>query len=424
MNKIIKIFFAILFFISFGKVNVVAQNISAEKLSISAMIDSIVKVNPAVLMYEGKIKSIQAQTEGAKSWMPPTFSIALNKFPYQSSILKEKAPMNQAGVMFTLQQMIPNSSKLNAKKSYLQSLTNVQQDNSEWEKNVLLSAAKIYYHQRYVAEKKMKIINDDLEILNLLINTAEGKYAYNQADLNTIFKAKGKREELVNMKTMLQSQIAESNIAINTLMNRDVNTVFEIDTIVAVKDYSQTVIVIVDSSLLNRNDILSVQNSINSMELNKNLMSLGKRPDFGVSFSHAQMLGMPNQYTIMGMMTIPIAPWSSKMYKSEVKSMGFEIEAMQKEKENMQLMATKMIAEKRTMLNYEIQQYKNYEQNIVPAYQKNFETSLLSYKQNTGNFFILLDAWDMLLMKQIEKLDKLNEALKLQAEYEYEIEKR
>ena len=58
------------------------------------------------------------------------------------------------------------------------------------------------------------------------------------------------------------------------------------------------------------------------------------------------------------------------------------------------------------------------------AYQKNFETSLLSYKQNTGNFFILLDAWDMLLMKQIEQLDKLNEALKLQAEYEYEIEKR
>ena len=125
----------------------------------------------------------------------------------------------------------------------------------------------------------MKIINDDLEILNLLINTAEGKYAYNQADLSTIFKAKAKREELVNMKTMLQSQIAESNIAINTLMNRDLNTVFEIDTIIVIKDYSQTQNVIVDSSLLKRNDILSVQNSIASMELNKNLMSLRFKSD-------------------------------------------------------------------------------------------------------------------------------------------------
>ena len=424
MNKIIKIIFAILYFISMEKEYVVAQNPIAEKLSITEMIDSIIKLNPAIIMYDAKLKSIQAQTEGAKSWMPPTFSFSLDRFPYQSSMLKEITPDNQAGLMFSLQQMIPNSSKLKAKKNYLQSLTNVQQNNSEWQKNVLLSAAKIYYHQRYVAEKKMKIVTDDLGILNLLINTAEGKYAYNQADLNTIFKAKAKREELVNMKTMLQSQIAESNIAINTLMNRDVNIVFEIDTIVVVKDYSQTVDVAADSSLLKRNDILFFQNSIASMELNKNLMSLGKRPDFGVSVSHSQMFGMANQYSVIGMMTIPIAPWSSKMYKSEVKSMGFEIEVMQKERENMQLMATKMITEKRTMLNYEIQQYKNYEQNIVPAYQNNFETSLLSYKQNTGNFFILLDAWDMLLMKQIEQLDKLNEALKLQAEYEYEIEKR
>jgi cobalt-zinc-cadmium efflux system outer membrane protein len=424
MHKIIPLFFGTLFFISMRKENVVAQNSATEKLSITAMIDSIIKLNPSIIMYDAKIKSIQAQTEGAKSWMPPTFSFALNKFPYQSSILKEKAPMNQAGLMFTLQQMIPNSSKLNAKKSYLQSLTKVQQNNSEWQKNVLLSAAKIYYYQRYVAEKKMKIVDDDLGILNLLINTAEGKYAYNQADLNSIFKAKAKREELVNMKTMLQSQIAESNIAINILMNRDVNTVFEIDTTIAVKDYSQNINVRADSSLLKRNDILSMQNSIASMELNKNLMSLGRKPDFGVSASHGQMFGMANQYSLMGMMTIPIAPWSSKMYKSEVKSMSFEIEAMQKEKENMQLMAAKMIAEKRTMLNFQVQQYKNYGQNIVPAYQKNFETSLLSYKQNTGNFFILLDAWDMLLMKQIEQLDKLNEALKLQSEYEYEIEKR
>ena len=424
MNKIIKIFFTLLFLISVEKEKVVAQNSEREKLSLSAMIDSIIKLNPAIIMYDAKVKSIDAQTEGAKSWMPPTFSFALDRFPYQSSMLKEQTPDNQAGLMFTLQQMIPNSSKLNAKKNYLQSLSNVQQNNSDWQKNVLLSAAKIYYHQRYVAERKMKIINDDLEILNLIINTAEGKYAYNQSDLSTIFKAKGKREELMNMRTMLQSEIAESNIAINTLMNRDVNTAFEIDTIIVIKDYSQTILIAIDSSLLKRDDILSVQNSINSMQLNKNLMSLGKKPDFGVSVSHSQMFGMANQYSIMGMMTIPIAPWSSKMYKSEVKSMGFEIEAMQKEKENMQLMATKMIAEKSTMLNFEIQQYKNYDQNIVPAYQKNFETSLLSYKQNTGNFFILLDAWDMLLMKQIEQLDKLNEALKLQAEYEYEIEKR
>ena len=104
--------------------------------------------------------------------------------------------------------------------------------------------------------------------------------------------------------------------------------------------------------------------------------------------------------------------------------MGFEILAMQKEKETMQLMAEKMISEKITMLRYEKEQLRNYESEIIPSYQKNLETSLLAYKQNTGSFFILLDAWDMTLMKQMEYLDKLNSVLKLQAEYEFETERK
>ena len=112
------------------------------------------------------------------------------------------------------------------------------------------------------------------------------------------------------------------------------------------------------------------------------------------------------------------------MYRSEVKSMGFEIEAMQKEKETMKLMAMQMIQEKSTMLKYAKEQLMNYENGIIPAYQKNMETTLLAYKQNTGSFFVMLDAWDMLLMKQMEYLNQLNDVLKLEAEYEYEMEKK
>ena len=88
------------------------------------------------------------------------------------------------------------------------------------------------------------------------------------------------------------------------------------------------------------------------------------------------------------------------------------------------LMATRMINEKLAMLKYERQQFDNYQKDINPLYRKNMEANLLAYKQNTGNFFVLLDAWDMLYMKQLEQLDKLNLLLRLQAEYEYETERR
>ena len=104
--------------------------------------------------------------------------------------------------------------------------------------------------------------------------------------------------------------------------------------------------------------------------------------------------------------------------------MSYDIQAMSREKENMKLMATRMINEKLSMLKYEKEQYVNYEKDIIPSYRKNMEANLVAYKQNTGNFFVLLDAWEMLLMKRWEQLDKLKLLLKLQTEYEYETETR
>ena len=392
-------------------------------LSLQTIFQKIEISYPEILMYDSKIKSIQAQAEGAKSWMPPTASFGLDRFPYDFAMLNSKDnPMNQAGLMFSVEQMIPNGAKLNAKKNYISSLASVQQNNAEWTKNILRSNAKLLYYQRFVAEKKMKTVEENLQLLNLFVATASERYKYNQSDLSTIYKAQAKMADLKNMKSMLLSQMAESNIGLNILMNRDINISFSIDTSIVLNNYE--ILPLIDTSFVKRSDILSIESSISSMTLNQKYMSSFRKSDFGFKAQHMQMFGMPNQFSVMGMVTIPIVPWSSKMYKSEVKSMGFEIEAMQKEKETMQLMAIKMSSEKLTMMRFEKEQLKNYELEIIPSYQKNLETSLLAYKQNTGSFFILLDAWEMTLMKQMEYINKLNSVLKLQAEYEFETEKK
>ena len=356
--------------------------------------------------------------------MPPFASFGVDRFPYNLSMLNEKNdPMNQAGLMISIDQMIPNPAKLNSKKDFINSLSAIQQANAGWTKNVLRSSARLLYYQRYVAEKKLKITGENVELLDLFIRTAEEKYKYNQSDLSAIYKAQAKMQELKNMQSMSLSEISESNIGLNILMNRDIHISFSIDTAITLHDY-ETPVNATDSSALKRSDIASVENTIQSMKLNQNYMGTAGKPDFGVRVNHMQMFGMPDQFSVMGMMTIPIVPWSSKMYKSEVKSMGFEIEAMQKETETMKLMAMRMIQEKISMMNFEKEQLKNFENNIIPAFRKNLETSLLAYKQNTGSFFVLLDAWDMLLMKQMEYLEKLKNVLTLESEYEFEIEKR
>ena len=392
------------------------------QLSVQNVFTEIDRAYPQLQYYESKISSIRSLVEGAKAWMPPTVALALDRFPYQFSMIKEKTPDNQAGIMLSVQQMIPNPIKLNAKRDYLASLENVQHNDVEWQKNILHFTARLYYYRRYTAEQKLKLVKEYRELLNLLIKTAKDKYAYNQSDLGTIFKAEASLSELANMETMLFSQIAESNIGLNTLMSRNVNTAFLIDTLLTPKDYSSDYLLAFDSSQILRNDILSVQSQIQSMKLNQRWMATGSKPDFGIQLAHGQMFGMDNQFSIMGMITIPIVPWSAKMYKSEVRSMGFEIEAMQKERSTMQLMARQMIREKMTMLMYEKKQLDNYNKNVLPSYRKNLESNMLAYRQNTGNFFVLLDAWNMLLMKELERMDKLGQVFTVQSEYEYQRE--
>lgn len=390
-------------------------------ISLKKLLQQVETNYPSIIQYQYKIQSIQAKADGVKSWMPPTFSTGIMRFPYNFSMISEKNdPMNQAGVAFSLEQMIPNHSKLNAKKSYINSLAEIEKSKSEWTKNELRREAKILYYNRYVTEKKQIILKESEEILQLLITTSEAKFSSNQSQLQTIYKAKARLAELNNMLLMLDGAIAESNIGLNILMVRNVNTTFQIDTLIAPVNYSFS---IVDTSnVSNRSDITALNKYIQSMKLEQKVMKIGVRPDFGVRAEHMQMFGMPNQWSVMGMMTLPIVPWASKMYRSETKSIGFQIQSMEQEKQTMQLMATRMSAEKLTMLNYENAQFQSYTKNIIPAYENNLQANLLAFKQNTGDFFVLLDAWEMLLMKKLEAYDKLFNILKLEAEYEYEME--
>lgn len=410
---------ALVSFICLVLINGQAQD--TNRISLDTLLQHIETNYPIILQYQQNIQSWQAKAEGAKAWMPPTFSTGIIRFPYDLSMVKEKNnPMNQAGIAFSIEQMFPNQSKLNAKRDYISSLAEIEKSKSDWTKNELRREAKILYYNRFVNQQKQKIVSESEEVLNILLTIAEAKFSSNQSQLQTLYKAKARLAELNNMQYMLSGLIAESNIGLNILLVRDVTTPFEIDTLVQPRHYS---VATTDTGYItNRSDITTLSKYIQSIKLEQKVMKVGVKPDFGVRAEHMQMYGMPNQWSIMGMMTIPIVPWSSKMYSSEVKSIDFQIQSMELEKQTMQLMATRMLTEKLAMLNYENGQYQNYRQQIIPAYENNLQANLLAFRQNTGDLFVLLDAWEMLLMKKMEMYDRLFNILKLEAEYEYEME--
>ncbi|HRG11097.1 MAG TPA: hypothetical protein PLJ08_21165, partial [Cyclobacteriaceae bacterium] len=147
--------------------------------------------------------------------------------------------------------------------------------------------------------------------------------------------------------------------------------------------------------------------------------------DFNLNFSHMISMGqgMPNQFMLLGMVTIPIAPWSSKMYKANAKAMDYEIESMKAERlaimNEVQGMTMGMISEIKTLQR----QIANYEQRIIPVLKKSYETLMLAYEENKEELPMVIDGWETLNMTHLQYLDTKLKYYEMIVSYEREIEK-
>lgn len=306
----------------------------------------------------------------------------------------------------------------------MQSMSAVEQENKNYTLNQMFSMAKIFFYDWVIMKKKKAVLNQNEELLNLVITSTKNRYPFGQEKLNNIYKAEAQLYDLKNMQVMLDKEISQMMIAINTMMNRDKNILFDVDTNFVIRNYE---IQLVDTSAIKsyRSDFKSVEKQINMMQFKQQLEKNQRLPDFGIRYDHMNAFGIPpNQFTVMGMITIPIAPWSSKMYKANVKGLDFDIQSMQRQQENITNEVAGKLEDLRSQTKFKKLQLTIYRDSIIPALKKNYETTLLAYNQNTEELFIVLDAWQMLNMKQLEYLDRVNELLQIQISYEKEIEKR
>ena len=399
-----------------------ATNLAAQTLSLDDVLSTIKTNNPQLKMHDADIQSMDAAAKGAKSWMPPQVETGFFMAPYNSKLWKatEMGP-GMGNYMLGVTQMIPNASKLKADFNLMTAMSSVEKENKNYTINQLKALAKTNYYQWLVLNKKIKIANDNLLLLDYMIKSMEIRYQYNMDKLPTYYKAKSQYSALQSMILMLQNDISQKRIMLNTLMARDKNTAFEIDEAYELKDFN---LVISDTTSLskNRSDVQAIEKT---MEINQLKIAAEKTkllPEFGVKYDHMFAFGeQPQQFSLMGMITIPM-PWSTKMNKANINSFKIKNESLNWQKQMILNEATGMISGMTNELNALKKQYEVAQKSIIPALKKNYETAILAWQNNTGDLFATLDAWEALNMAQIDALDKLQSILAAQVEIEKQLE--
>ncbi len=387
-------------------------------------LDSILTVvkekNPMLKSYSSRADAMNAYAKGAKSWMAPEVGGGLWMLPYK----QVDDPRDQGQIMLTVQQKFTNPAKLRANQSYLESKAAIEQASETYVFNELRAQAKMAYYQWLILERKKTVLKENEEIINLILKIAQLRYPYNQSKLGNIYKAEGRLQEVHNMMLMNDNQIVQKNILLNQLMNVPSDVRYSIDTVNIPMQFIQAVADTITFAE-NRSDIHRIDKSIQAMKLNQVLENYQSKPDFNLSFNHMIARGneMPNQFMLLGMISIPIAPWSSKMYKSNIKGMNKEIESMKNERSailnELQGMTNSMVSEINTLSK----QIENYEKRIVPALRKNYETLMFAYEENKEELPIVIDAWETLTMTQMQYLETVQKYYEMIVSYEKQIEK-
>ncbi len=413
-NKLILTFFGLTGFV-YG---------NGQILKLDTIIDSIKTKHPVVKMYDHEIRSMDEAAKGARSWMPPQIGIGQFMTPYDVRLWHREGDMPGMGsVMISGEQMLPNRKKLDADERYMKAMSSVEKEKKNATLNELVNDAKQFYYDWIILKKKLLILEENEKILDFMIKNAEIRYKNGLEKISAYYKAKAALGEVKNMQLMFESDIKEKRIRINSLMGRNAMTDFDIDTTYFLNSYEALVF---DSTLFytNRSDLKSLDREIDLTVLKQETERTALKPQFGIRYDNMIGFGgQPLQYTIMGMVRIPMAKWSSKMNKANIESLKWKSNAIQSQKEMMVNEYSGMAYGMRNELGLKKKQLKLFESQIIPALRNNYRTMQLGYEQNTEELFMLYDAWEILNMKQLELLELLSQVLKLQVTIERIIEK-
>ncbi|GAA4310226.1 TolC family protein [Nibribacter koreensis] len=389
-------------------------------LSLDTVLNRISQNNGMLQEIEFRAKAQNAMAKGSRSQMAPMVGAGVFMYPYPGQMKMEE---DDAMYMTAVEQDITNPAKLKAREKYQLSRAAIEEAGRDMTFNQLRAQAKTAYYQWVVLEKKKAVLAESQRIMQFMLKLGKVRYPYNQSSLGSIYKAEGRIGEVENMLIMTNSEIEMKNIQLNMLMNLPPENRFKVDTTVQ----APVLMVLPDTASLSaaRSDVRQIDRTIESMQLNLRLEDLQRKPDFAIRFENMMPRDrmMPQSFTLMGMVSIPIAPWSSKMYKANATAMNLEIQGMRKGREALLNEAQNMVASMALELQAKRTQVQNYEKKIIPALRRNYETTLLSYEQNTGQLPLVIDAWEALNMAQMEYLNNLEQLYLIGVNYEKELEK-
>lgn len=375
----------------------------SEPLSLNSLLEEALRNNPQIQAAKYRYEAARARVRLLRTLADPRF-----EYEYDKITADMDAVMNgKTGPMrtFAISQEFPFPTKLFLRKQSAQKEANsYEQEYKETERKVVKSLKEAYF-QLFLNDKKIRLTQENLNLLSQFIEIANKKYAVNKASQQDSLKAQVEYSKLSNQLVLLEQEKKIAQSMLNSLLNRPPE--FLIDSLEEKSDAGldlneQEILKLAKES---RPELKSFKEMVRKTEIDYALAKQEYLPDFMFKYKREEKNGKAGSWA--GMLGVNIPLWFWEKQDSFVKEAQANLGVVRAEylaQENMVLFEARS-----SYARFEAAKTltKTYETGVLPQAEAALETARRGYETDALSFLDLLDSQRSLREFQMEYFESL-----------------
>jgi cobalt-zinc-cadmium efflux system outer membrane protein len=371
-----------------------AANRAIVENQLGRLTDEVLKNNPEIKAAKFKTDAAAASVGYRKSLDPPQVNVEFYKAPVSAF----PNPFNkQMEYDYSIQQMFPFPGKLAAAAGIEKNRAEMFGSDKAALELDLVRDLKTYYFELYFIYRALQVNAETRDVVKGFVAIAQKQYEVGTGKQADILRAQTELSTLVNDEIVLRQEIKSMEAMINALRNRPVDT--PLDPVAEIEP-PPVHLTLVQVSPLAESSRPELSSAAYGMAMQKNEQKASSReffPDFMVRGTYKQMTDLPDDWSLMLGLTVPIAPWSYGRYASasrQAEAGEGEAREQYNAKKNM---VFAQVQDALAKVNSGQERVALYKTTIIPQAGQTLQSSVAAYQTGRQDFISLIDAERTLL---------------------------
>ena len=403
----------IIFFLFAGIISCYAQT---NNISLDSLIMETLQNNPELKAARNMSFAAKTKIDQVSTWEPPQIGVDFYQTPIQSFPNPFKDGMETD---YFILQMFPFPGKIGSMTSSVESNAKmIEQQYYALEKRIIRQL-KDYYYELYLVQKKIDINKENQDLLRQFTEITRKQYEVGMGKQPDVIRSQTELSTLINEGINLVKERIDIQTMINTILSRPANSElgFIPDPIDSLPTWQFDEIY--ELALRNRPELKGMSFNIDMYKSELNASQLEYYPDLMGRIMYKDMTGTTNDFwSLMLGVSIPLAPWSGGKYTGKVEENELNIKTAEEQYNLMKNMIASDVQNSLVKIETNRNLVNLYQNTVIPQAEQTLQSTTATYQTGKTEFLMVIDAYKMLLMSELDFYMSRMNLLQSQAQLE------